>query len=170
MKISRMAATALGVLLVSAALAQAAPVAKLQVGSKIEPFTLNNIDGQETTIKFDKKVNVISFWVSTCSLCKEELNVINELSEKYKDVGFTIVSTDFGGARIVKWVLEETKTETKVPILMDKTASIATKKYGITSFPFLVIVNKEGSVIWYTDGWVEDSAARIASEIEYRRK
>lgn len=169
MKLVRMAATALGILLVSASLAQAAP-AKLQIGSKVEPFSLYDLEGKETQVKFDKKVNVVSFWVSTCNLCKAELKAINELSEKFKDVAFTVVSTDFGGARMVNYVLQETQTVSKVPILMDKTATIATQKYGVTRFPFLVVVGAGGNIMWIHDGWEENSAAKITAEIEYRLK
>lgn len=170
MMIARMATTALGILLVSASLAQAAPAVKLQVGSKVTPFTLKDLDDNDHTVSFDKKINVISFWVSTCNLCKAELKTLNELADKYKDVGFTVVSTDFGGARMVKYVLEETQTVNKIPMLIDQTAKVATTQYGVTRFPFLVIVSKEGNVLWYNDGWEEDSASRIASEIEYRNR
>lgn len=166
MKLVRIAISTLGVLLMTSTLAHA----MIKLGDKIEPFKLPDLEGKETQLAFDKKVNVLSFWVSTCSLCKEELKTINELQGVYKDVGFNVVSTDFGGARIVKWVLNETKTETKVPILIDTQSEIATKKYGIVRFPTLVIMDKDGVIKWYNDGWEADSATRIKAEIEFLLK
>jgi peroxiredoxin len=166
MKITRAVFSALGALLLTASMSQAA----IQVGSKIEPITLKDMDGKDVTIKFDKKVNVVSFWVSTCTLCKEELKTLNQLAEKYKDASFNVVSTDFGGPRIVNAVLKMTETQNKIPIVFDQSSEVATRKYGITRFPFLMFVNKEGQVIWYNDGWEADAAQRISSELEYRLK
>jgi len=142
----------------------------LMIGTVAPTFTLLDMAGAEQEVNFDKKVNVISFWVSSCSLCKEELRILNELSEKYKgkDLNITLVSTDFGGARIVKAVMKQTQTEAKVPILFDKALKVARDQYGVSQFPFLYIVDGAGKVAFYMEGFQEDSEARLKHEIDFR--
>jgi len=160
----------LAVLLAGASFALAAPA---QIGSQVQSFTLEDIEGKPYKVEFKKKVNVVSFWVSSCSLCKEELRVLNALGEKFKDnkdLSINVVSTDFGGPRMVKIVLAETGAVVKVPIVFDSTLAVARDKFGVTSFPALFIVDNTGKVDFFLEGYQEDTEARITSEIDWRLK
>jgi hypothetical protein len=69
---------------------------------------------------------------------------------------------------VVKYVLKMTKTEPKVPILVDPVATLATTKYGISRFPTALLVGKGGKVLWSLEGWEADSNERLVSEIDFR--
>lgn len=169
MKIARMIVVAAALLLVVAPVSQAAGV---KLGTVVAPFTLQDIDGKDHTETYDNKVNIVTFWVSSCSLCKEELKILNGLVDKYKgeDLGITVVSTDFGGPRVVKWVLDSTNTEPKVPILFDSNMKVARDEFGTVSFPHLFLLDKGGKVVFYIEGFEEDSEDRLISEINFRLK
>lgn len=170
MRMHKVVGPTLAVLLAGTSLAFAAPA---QIGTQMQPFTLEDIESKPMTIELNKKVNLVSFWVSSCSLCKEELRVLNALGEKYKgnkDIGITVVSTDFGGPRMVKIVLKESGGVVNVPIVFDKGLNVARDKFGVTSFPALFLLDKAGKIDFFMEGYQADSEARINSEIEWRLK
>jgi peroxiredoxin len=169
MKVLRIVLSVALMLMLAVTVSQAAPP---QVGQVMEGFTLNDKDGNPVDIQFTKKATILSFWVSSCALCKQELAVLNKLGEEYKgkDLDIIVVSTDFGGPEIVEYVLRKTKTEAKVPILYDKGLLVSGGQFGVAQFPFLIVLDKEGKVTWYLDGWHEDTEARLRSEIAYRIK
>lgn len=156
----------LAVILMFAANAQAL----VKVGSMAAPFTLNGLDGKPVDVKFDKKVTVVSFWVSSCALCVNELGTLNQLAEKFngKDAQIVVVSTDFGGSAIVNIVIERTGLDIKAPIVFDEGMKISGAGFGATQFPVLFVVDKGGKISYLHEGWQDDSEARILSEIEYR--
>lgn len=165
MKIFR-AIVGLAVILMFAANAQAL----VKIGSMAAPFTLNGLDAKPFEVKFDKKVTVLSFWVSSCSLCVKELGILNELSGeiKGKDAQIVVVSTDFGGPNVVNYVINATGLEVKVPIVFDENLKTARESFGASQFPVLFVIEKGGKISFIHEGWQEDSEARIKSEIEYR--
>lgn len=93
------------------------------------------------------KVLVINYWFINCKPCRMEMPDLNELVKEYKDsanVKFIAIGLDDKGA--IKDFLELATFDYQ--IVADGRSS--TEKYGVTSFPTHVIVDKAGKVYFHT--------------------
>jgi len=168
MKVFRIVLSMALMVMLASTIVQAAPP---KIGQTMEGFTLKDKDGKAVDVSFTKKATVLSFWVSSCSLCKQELAILNKIGEEgNKDLDIIVVSTDFGGPAIVEYVLKKTGVEAKVPILYDDGLKVSSGQFGVTQFPFLVVLDQTGKVTFYLEGWHDDTEDRLRSEIKYRTK
>ncbi len=113
---------------------------------KVEGFTL---DGKEFDWeKFSKdKVVLIDFWATWCGWCIKEIPEMKKLYAAYNPRGFEIVgiSGDRGREPLDKFL---EKTEIPWTILYgEKGPSHTIAYYGISGFPTMLLVGKDGSVV-----------------------
>lgn len=68
--------------------------ASMMEGKRYIDFSLPDDKGQIQTVSelIEGKVAVIELWASWCRPCRERLNAMKPLYEKYKDAGFVVVS------------------------------------------------------------------------------
>jgi len=68
---------------------------KPEVGFQAPDFTLQTLDGQTIRLS-DLRGHpvVISYWASWCEPCKEELPVLNSLSQEYAGAGIQVITVD----------------------------------------------------------------------------
>ena len=122
------------------ALGSVAPALKLIDKSKYS-FDLTEVRG---------KVTLVNFWATWCKPCMEEMKAIAQLPQSYADNGLVIVSVD----------------EDESPELGDKyfgsqnfhwrnlhdIGEIHRRVWGVTVFPLLVLVDRDGKVTWTNTG------------------
>jgi peroxiredoxin len=128
--------------------------AKVPVGQPAPDFTLQDTEGSSYTLSAQKgKVVVLEFMATWCPHCQNEAPMYDRLREKYRDQGVEIWGinatprnhTQTGAATIddLKWF--RTTYNTQVPLLFDKSLSSA-NAYGITGYPQVYIVDKQGNI------------------------
>lgn len=112
-----------------------------------EPFTLSGTDGKA------KIIAVVAHW---CPHCQREVPLIAthlETTPMPDDVELVAVSTavakERGNWPPKKW-LDAAGWPT--PVMADSADSTAAKTYGLTSFPYFVVVDAEGKVVFRTSG------------------
>jgi thiol-disulfide isomerase/thioredoxin len=69
-----------------------ARLARLKAGQKVPDITLNNAQGQPTSLynSLGSPVTLLLFWGSWCNHCKEENPKILELTRRYRDRGLSV--------------------------------------------------------------------------------
>lgn len=94
------------------------------------------------------KVILIDFWASWCGPCIQEIPVLTGLQEKYKDKGFMIfgVSLDTDREAWVEAVKKHNTSWIQISDLRGFDGPI-TKNYGINAIPFLILLDKDGTII-----------------------
>lgn len=94
------------------------------------------------------KVVLIDFWASWCGPCIQEIPVLTGLQEKYKDRGFKIfgVSLDTDREAWLEAVKKHNTSWVQISDLRGFDGQI-TKDYGINAIPFLILLDKDGTII-----------------------
>jgi thiol-disulfide isomerase/thioredoxin/outer membrane lipoprotein-sorting protein len=121
------------------AIGSVAPALKLK--SSEFNFDLTSLKG---------KVVLVQFWATWCGACLQEMKKLSQLPKTYPDKGLVIVSID----------------EDEVPEEGDKVfasqdvawknlhdvGEVHQKSWGVTAFPFVALIDREGKVRWTETG------------------
>jgi peroxiredoxin len=121
------------------------PVVK--IGDEAQDFTLPSLAGENVTLSSFKGKNVfIFFWTQGCVFCQTDNIVhVNEIFLKGKKTGLEVFSINIaeskGDAR------EFVKQKGLIfPVLLDRDAKVARKKYGVYMVPTLFLIGKDGII------------------------
>ena len=122
---------------------------KIRIGQKAPDFTLKTLKGEEITLSdyFGKKVVMLDFWATWCSVCVNEIpNLVKNYNE-LKDRGFEIlaITLQSGDAADIGKVVN--KLGVNYPVLNDERLKVASKIYGLAGpIPLKVIIDADGIV------------------------
>lgn len=107
-----------------------------------EAVSLSGLKGQ---------VVLINFWASWCGPCRKEMPVLNQLYQRYKPLGFTLlgVNVEEDSMAAETWLKE---TPVSFPILFDRKNAVS-KLYEVTAMPSTVLVDRHGQVRYVHFGY-----------------
>ena len=118
-------------------------------GSAAEPgvapeFELRNLDGAVVRLSDSAgQVRLIDFWATWCAPCREEVPMLNELHEGYRDQGLTILAISDEGADIVAPFAEEHGVAYTNLVGGDETFV----EYGALGLPTAYLVDGDGRIV-----------------------
>ncbi|MCU1286794.1 MAG: hypothetical protein JWO13_3144 [Acidobacteriales bacterium] len=110
------------------------------------------------------KVALVQFWASWCGACLEEMKALAQLPKSYADKGLVIVGVD----------------EDEMPLRGDDYFSsqkfqwknfhdqgeINQRVWGLTSYPLLVLVDREGKIVWTNSGVGTGFSSSLRSQLD----
>jgi thiol-disulfide isomerase/thioredoxin len=97
---------------------------------------------------FKGKVLLIEFWIKDCGHCIEQIDTLNALSDKYKNANFKILAINSHDTKsMIAGFLN--KHTIKYDLLTG--GKDVDRDYGVTCFPMVVLINKEGIVIYASE-------------------
>ncbi|MBU0503828.1 MAG: TlpA family protein disulfide reductase [Candidatus Omnitrophica bacterium] len=116
-----------------------------------KPFTLSSYKGKQSVIML--------FWTTWCPFCREELKVINRMSEELKNEKVEVLAINIGEplAKVSKFIEPYNLT---FPVLLDQAGSVA-RSYGVFGVPTYVIVNDKGSIRLQENYFPKDDYKKI---------
>jgi thiol-disulfide isomerase/thioredoxin len=130
--------------------------AKKRIGSIGQKLELEGVQLDGSEFNWDSyrgKVVLVDFWASYCRPCIEEMPNVIENYEKYNEKGFEVVginvdpqitrATDFLQRQKLPWPTIVSKDPTK----NDLGSNVNALKYGVIAIPFVVLVDRDGTVI-----------------------
>ncbi|WP_165766596.1 TlpA disulfide reductase family protein [Flavobacterium hercynium] len=145
-----------------------------KVGENASGFDL--IDINHNHIKLDsfkgQKVILLDFWASWCAPCREDFPFLKELSNKYRENGFEIVSIskdqdlESWKKAIKKDGIENWKhIAIKDNIENNTYHSDIEKDYFVTTIPVKILINKDGKIIGRWRGGGDDNKKDLTESL-----
>lgn len=136
----------------------------LDVGQTPPAFTLKDIAGNDVSLSdFAGKVVVLDLWATWCPPCRQEIPVLVELYEQFKEQGLVVVGVgmDEGGADALRPFAEANKMT--YPVLVgDKAVGEA---YKVTSIPTTFIIGRDGAIVSKHVGFSPAIGAAMRDEV-----
>ncbi len=120
-----------------------------------EDFSLDAYKGQ---------VVYLDFWASWCGPCKESFPWLNQIQQKYKDKGLTVIGINLDKDKTN--ADEFLKSHPAVFKIIYNTQGDLAKKYGVKGMPFSVIIDKNGKILHSHIGFHMDKTNEYVQTIE----
>lgn len=140
---------------------------RVNKGDKIISFAFKNLAGQAVSVDSyqGRSALAIVFWKYPSERSVEEMDVLQELCNQYRDKGFEVIAVYSPAADVVSddemskiYELVADKNYT-FQIFVDADLSIY-NKYGVLTFPSLALVSKDGVVIEIMAGFPKFSGKK----------
>jgi peroxiredoxin len=120
-------------------------LAALTLDKAAPDFTLKSL--KQTNIKLSEQagnVVLLNFWASWCAPCRKEMPLLNDLHNKYKALGFTVIGVNVEQETdLAKSFISQAPVD--FPILLDD-SNKASKLYNVSAMPTTVIIDRNGVV------------------------
>jgi peroxiredoxin len=133
-----------------------------RLGKPAPDWTLADLDGKEYRLKqFLGRVVVLDFWYRACPWCIRAMPALDALAREFRGKGVVVLgmNTDesLGDARFVV-----DRLHLSYPSL--RCGDLA-KKYGVTGFPTLFVIDRRGRISDIRVGFEPDMAERLRRSI-----
>lgn len=122
--------------------------AKLQPGSPVPDFQATSIDGEPVRLAdYRGKVVLLDFWASWCPPCVASMPKLKRLHEQFSEKGFEIIgiSADHD-EQVLRRFVERMDLPWKQVWVPEPTPGTVMHQYGITKFPTLVLIGRDGII------------------------
>lgn len=127
-------------------------------------FTLESRQGENLRLRdFRGEVVMLNFWASWCGPCRQEMPLMDELYEQYKDLGFTILAVNVDEDRGEAHRFLD-KVPVSYPILYDPESNVS-EQYEVQAMPTTVMIDRDGNARFlhrgYQPGYEDDYEEQI---------
>ncbi|MEM7331557.1 MAG: redoxin domain-containing protein [Chloroflexota bacterium] len=118
----------------------------LQIGDTVPDFTLQDLDGNATTLSsLEGQPVIINFWATWCAPCRIEMPELQAIYDAHKDDGLVILALDQEEPPdVVRSFFYDEMGLTFTPLL-DTDGQIA-QIYGAVNFPTTIFISPEGEM------------------------
>ncbi len=135
----------------------------LDVGAAAPDFTLKSRSGENIKLsELRGEVVMVNFWASWCAPCRQEMPLLEELHDRYSDLGFTLLGVNVEeDSNAALDMLKEIPVT--FPVLFDNRNTVS-KLYNVVAMPTTVILDRDGTVRFVHKGYLP------GYEDEYRQQ
>ena len=113
-----------------------------------ESFFLSKKVGPEAREE-DKKPIVLVFFTTSCIPCRVEIPIMMEFSDSLDNIEFYLVNIAEDRGTVKKYI---NNRGYNLPVLLDRYGMISSKRYNINKSPAVVIISKEGRLLYQKMG------------------
>jgi cytochrome c biogenesis protein CcmG/thiol:disulfide interchange protein DsbE len=135
-------------------------------------LNLKAIDGSSINVKESAATGAIllNFWALWCEPCRAEMRYLNDLYNKYKEKGFTIVGINQDSPKSVAKVRSYISAhKINFPIVLDPNFEIFNSMNGQV-LPYSLLIDKNGKIVYRQTGYVPGDEKKIEAEISQTLK
>jgi len=130
-----------------------------------DDFTLKSRSGENVRLQeLTGQVVFINFWASWCAPCRKELPKLEQLHQKYKDLGVTILGINIDeNPELSKKILKDISIT--FPVLFDSDSKVS-GLYKIEAMPSSFIVDKSGNFRFRHNGYMDGYENKYDQQIK----
>lgn len=136
------------------------------VGKKAPDFTLEGLKKGTSFHLADYvgKVVMIGFWASWCPPCRQEMPILQEVYDRYKEKGLVFIAVNVGEDKSTaqRFVAGGGYT---FPVALDPKGKVE-KLYDVPGLPTLILIDRQGRVQKVHAGLLPDLKRRLERELE----
>ncbi len=122
--------------------------------SKFKAFSLQTLDGESKSLSgYLNKLTLVTFFFPTCGYCNGEFPHLEQIYDKYKDRGLTMVSINImpdQNSLIAAW---KSKHKYTFPVLIGAPLEQLEKDYDLRATPTHFLLNSHGKVLLKQTGY-----------------
>jgi len=129
------------------------------IGETAKDFTLPELSGGRITLsQFRGKNILILFWTEGCVFCQtDHISAVNEIYLQGRSRELEVFSINI--AEPIGDVREFVKQKRLIfPVLLDRDASVARKKYGVYVVPTMFLIGRDGLIKEKSYGYLTEKA------------
>jgi thiol-disulfide isomerase/thioredoxin len=131
------------------------------------PFSLPDIEGQTFSLAdYRGKVVVLEFFTTWCEPCRYSAPLLQEISERYKDKGVSVIAVSLDEGKDVSARLKTFRERHKVSYRIALGNANVKKQYNAYALPTTYIFDRNGAVAVKYHGITQNYSQRLAGEIE----
>jgi cytochrome c biogenesis protein CcmG, thiol:disulfide interchange protein DsbE len=148
-----------------AILPRLAPGAGGMVGKAAPTFSLPVAANGKSGAGADEKIDladlkghpvILDFWASWCGPCAVEAPVLDRLARRYESKGLVVLGVNVSDPpNVIKQYASQKGLS--YPMLVESGSTVS-ESYGVKNLPSLVILDKEGKVMAYLVGVVDEAS------------
>ncbi|TKC08605.1 TlpA disulfide reductase family protein [Pedobacter frigoris] len=144
-----------------------------KVGDIAADFTAKDLNGEMISLKDfkGKKYVLLKFWYPGCIPCNEQNPQIKHIYENYKNKGLEVIGVSYNGSDRKTWENAIKKEGTGIwRNINHKEISKSQDNwpinliYNVNAAPTLVLINKEGKIVYRTTGFSEEKGLKALEE------
>ncbi|MBK7859014.1 MAG: TlpA family protein disulfide reductase [Archangiaceae bacterium] len=132
-------------------------------------FSLTSVDGKTVHLSdhLGKDVILLSFWATWCVPCLGEMPKLEQLYQKYRAQGFTVLSISMDGPETLPNV-DPTVRRLGVtyPVLLDEETRVVALYNPARDAPFAVLIGKDGRISESRVGYAPGDENQLGERIE----
>ncbi len=125
------------------------------VNKKAPDFELETISGDEVALSdfLGNGPVLINFWATWCKPCVEEMKYYQEIYDKYKERGLTLLAISEDNERSVAKVIPYIRSNNyNFTVLLDPDNSVA-RDYYVRVVPHTYVLDKNGNIVFSHSGY-----------------
>jgi peroxiredoxin len=127
-------------------------------------FTLKSRQGDNLRLEdFRGQVVMLNFWASWCGPCRQEMPLMDDIYQQYKDLGFTVLAVNVDENRDEAHRFLD-KVPVTYPILYDPESQVS-EQYNVQAMPTTVMIDRNGNARFvhygYKPGYEDDYEQQI---------
>ena len=97
---------------------------------------------------------LLDFWASWCGPCAMEAPIIDRLSRRYEKKGLVVLGVNVSDAPdTIKLYAQQRRLS--YPMVVEAGTGVS-DRYGVEKLPSMVLLDKEGKVLWFGMGLVDE--------------
>jgi cytochrome c biogenesis protein CcmG/thiol:disulfide interchange protein DsbE len=138
-------------------------VASIGSEGKAPDFALPNLDGKNVKLSqlLSQGPVLVDFWATWCKPCIKGFPALQQLHEKYRERGLTVLAVSVDSpksrSRVAPFIKSQKFT---FEVLLDTEGKVA-QKYNAVAIPRTVLISSQGEIVYTSVGYKPTNEERL---------